>query len=155
MIETDRSIVFDKPPAEVWEAMTHTNAYTGWWPWLRSLDAAAGLATGEMWSCHVQPPLPYSLHFTIAIGEVVAVRSVEAIIEGDITGTARVDLSAGEGRTTVVHVVSDLAPAAGALRTFATVARPMVTWGHEWVIDRGIRQFQRTALGGSPFEASR
>ncbi len=154
MIETDRCIVFANPPAEVWEAMTHTGAYTQWWPWLRSLDAA-GLVTGDVWSCHVQPPLPYSLHFTITIGEVVAERSVQTTIEGDITGTARVDLSAGEGWTTVVHVVSDLAPAAGALRTFAAMARPMVTWGHEWVIDRGIRQFRSTALGGSPPEASR
>ncbi len=149
MIETDRRIVFDKPPAEVWAAMTDTDAYTGWWPWLRGLDAAAGLATGEVWLCHVQPPLPYSLHFTIAIAEVVAERSVVATIEGDITGTARVDLSAGEGWTTVVHVASDLAPAAGVLRTFAALARPMVTWGHEWVIDKGIHQFRRTALGGT------
>jgi len=154
VIETDRRIVFDKPPAEVWQAMTHTDAYTGWWPWLRRL-VAGGLATGEVWSCHVQPPLPYSLHFTITIGEVVAERSVEATIEGDITGTARVELSGGEGRTTVVHVVSDLAPAAGALRAFAAVARPMVTWGHEWVIDKGIRQFRHTALGGTATEAPR
>ncbi|MEO5678566.1 MAG: SRPBCC family protein [Acidimicrobiales bacterium] len=146
MVRSDRRVTFTSPPEVVWEAMTRTGDYTGWWPWLRRLDAA-GLVAGDVWGCHVQPPLPYSLRFRITIGEVVPGRSVVATVTGDITGSASVELSPGEGEATVVHVVSDLAPSASALRAFARVARPLVTWGHDWVIDQGVRQFRARALG--------
>lgn len=140
MIRSDRRVTFDEPPAQVWEAVTHPERYTTWWPWLRRLDASS-LAAGEVWTCHVQPPLPYALRFTIRIEEVDPGRSVRASVGGDITGTACVDLSASGG-VTEVHVVSDLAPSAGVLRAFARVARPLVTWGHDWVLDQGVRQFR-------------
>ncbi len=146
MIRSDRRITFGVPPAEVWEALTRTGMYTTWWPWLRRLDAV-GLVAGDVWACHVQPPLPYSLRFTITLDEVVAGRSVRATVAGEIVGSAFVELCAAGGATTVVHFVSDLAPAAGMLRAFAAVARPLVTWGHDWVIDQGIGQFRAGALG--------
>lgn len=148
MIRSDRRVTFDEPPEQVWEAVTHPERYTTWWPWLRRLDAA-GLAEGEVWVCHVQPPLPYALRFTITIGEVVAGRSVQASVGGDITGTACVDLTPLDDATEV-HVVSDLAPSAGVLRAFARVARPLVTWGHDWVLDQGVRQFRARPLGAAP-----
>ena len=148
MIRSDRRVTFDEPPEQVWEAVTHPERYTTWWPWLRRLDAT-GLAEGEVWVCDVQPPLPYSLRFTITIGEVVAGRSVQASVGGDITGTACVDLTP-LGDATEVHVVSDLAPSAGVLRAFARVARPLVTWGHDWVLDQGVRQFRGRASSSAP-----
>ncbi len=147
MIRSDRRITFDSPPAEVWDAMTRTGSYTTWWPWLRRLDGAGGLVAGEEWACHVQPPLPYSLRFTITIEEVAEGRSVRATVAGEIVGTAYVELVAAGASATVVHFVSDLAPAAGVLRAFAAVARPLVAWGHDWVIDQGVRQFRAAALG--------
>ena len=146
MIRSDRRITFGAPPAEVWEALTRTGMYTAWWPWLRRLDAV-GLVAEDVWSCHVQPPLPYSLRFTITLDEVVDGRSVRATVAGEIVGSARVELLPAGPAATVVHFVSDLAPAAGALRAFAAVARPLVAWGHDWVIDQGIRQFRGRALG--------
>jgi hypothetical protein len=32
------------------------------------------------------------------------------------------------------------------LRRVATVARPMLQWGHDWIVDRGVEQFRRAAL---------
>ena len=125
--------------------MTRTGTYKTWWPWLRRLEAS-GLVTGDVWACQVQPPLPYSLGFSIKLEEVVEGESVAATVTGDIVGTARVELSAGAGGGTVVHVVSDLEPTAGVLRAFAVIARPLVVWGHDWVIDQGVRQFRARAL---------
>ena len=148
MIRSDRRVTFHEPPAQVWEAVTHPERYTTWWPWLRQFDASS-LAEGEVWACHVQPPLPYALRFTIRIDAVDPGRSVRASVAGDITGTACVDLSAS-GDITEVHVVSDLAPSAGVLRAFARVARPLVTWGHDWVLDQGVRQFRSRPLQTAP-----
>lgn len=145
MVRSDRRITFDSPPPVVWEAMTRTGSYTDWWPWLRRLDAV-GLVEGDVWGCHVQPPLPYSLRFSITLEAVVEGRAVVAAVAGDIAGAARVDLAATGDGSTVVHVVSDLEPAAGVLRAFAVVARPLVVWGHDWVIDQGVRQFRDRAL---------
>ena len=147
MIRSDRRFTFDQPPDEVWAAMARTSAYTRWWPWLRRLDAV-GLRAGDVWACHVQPPLPYSLRFTITLDEVVDGRSVRATVAGEIVGTASVELLPAGPAATVVHFESDLAPAAGALRAFALLARPLVVWGHDWVLDEGIRQFQDRGLAG-------
>ncbi len=148
MIRSDRRVTFDEPLAQVWEAVTHPERFTTWWPWLRRLDASR-LDEGEVWACHVQPPLPYSLRFTIRIEEVEPGHSVRASVEGDIAGTARVDMAA-RGQATEVHVLSDLAPSAGVLRAFARLARPLVTWGHDWVLDQGVRQFSSRPLGIPP-----
>ena len=32
------------------------------------------------------------------------------------------------------------------LRTFAAVARPVVRFGHDWVLDTGVQQFRSRAL---------
>lgn len=149
MIRSDRRISFDRPPEQVWDAMTRTGEFTSWWPWLRRLDAR-GLESDDVWACHVQPPLPYSLRFTITLGQVVPGRSVEAAVAGDISGTARVELEPTAGEGTEVHVVSDLVPAAGPLRAFARFARPLVVWGHDLIIDQGIRQFRAKAFRSAP-----
>lgn len=147
MIRSDRRFTFDRPPAEVWTAMARTEAYTRWWPWLRHLDAQ-GLVTGDVWSCHIQPPLPYFLRFTIALDDVDPGRSARATVAGDITGAASLTLAASEDGGSVVRLVSDLAPSSSVLRAFAVVARPLVVWGHDWVLAEGIRQFRHRALPG-------
>lgn len=145
MIRSDRRFTFEQPPPEVWEVMADTSAYTRWWPWLRHLDATA-LVTGEVWSCHIQPPLPYSLRFTIALDEVVPAALARATVAGDITGTAELTLEPAAEGGTAGRLVSDLAPASPVLRTFAAVARPLVVWGHDWVLAEGIRQFKARGL---------
>ncbi len=145
MIRSDRRFSFDRPPAEVWEAMGRTAAYTTWWPWLRRFDAV-GLVAGDVWSCHIQPPLPYYLRFTITLDEVVTLESARATVAGDIRGTAEFTLDPTGDGGSEGRLVSDLAPASSVLRAFAVVARPLVVWGHDWVIAEGIRQFRDRGL---------
>jgi len=145
VIRSDRRFAFDQPPDEVWATMARTSEFTRWWPWLRRLDAE-GLVTGDVWSCHIQPPLPYFLRFTIALDEVVPGEWVRATVAGDITGTATLTLDPTEGGGSEARLVSDLAPASSVLRAFAVVARPLVVWGHDWVLGEGIRQFRDRAL---------
>ncbi len=93
----------------------------------------------------VQPPLPYVVRFNLELHEVVAPRLATATIDGDIAGRARLDI-AGDDRGCVLHLVSELAPTNRVLRGVARLARPLVTYGHEWVLDTGLRQFQAHAL---------
>jgi len=145
VIRSDRCFTFDQAAAEVWAAMACTSEYTRWWPWLRRLEAT-GLVAGDVWSCHIQPPLPYFLRFTVTLDEVVGGEYVRASVAGDITGTAAFTLAPTADGGSVARLVSDLAPASSVLRAFAAVARPVVVWGHDWVIAEGVLQFRARGL---------
>jgi hypothetical protein len=123
----------------VWAQMSSVESYRDWWPWLRSFEADA-LQVAQTWTCVVQPPLPYSLRFTLLIDEVLPQQLVTATIAGDIEGNAQLELKPTDVGCDV-HLVSNLAPGNRLLRAVARVARPMVRFGHDWVLDTGARQF--------------
>jgi hypothetical protein len=144
-VRSDRSYRFALAPEELWQTLTRTADYQRWWPWLRTFEGSA-FGVGERWSCVVQPPLPYAVRFRLTIGEVVDARLVTATVDGDIVGDARLDISpSSEGSE--LHLVSRLAPSSAILRAVATLARPIAQFGHDWVIDTGLRQFTARALG--------
>lgn len=147
-VQSDRWYRLSGAPEQVWSALTRVQDYQRWWPWLRAFDATA-FAAGEQWCCEVQPPLPYRLRFTIHLDEVVAERSAKASITGDIAGSARIELSPAAAGTDL-HLVSSLGPSTGLLRTVVRVAGPVARYGHDWVIDTGLRQFESRALAGAP-----
>lgn len=143
-IASDRRYQFSVGPGELWEAIGRVDAYRSWWPWLRQLDAT-GLTEGDTWTCVVQPPTPYSLRFSITLDEVIAPSSITASVDGDIGGSARLDI-AELSTGSEIRLASRLAPNNRLLRTVASVARPLVRFGHDWVLDTGARQFSRRAL---------
>lgn len=143
-VRSDRHYEFAVGPDELWAAVTRVEDYRRWWPWLRRLRAEA-FAEGETWACLVQPPLPYSLRLRVTLDEVVAPRFVTATIGGDIEGHAGLDITpAGEGSR--LRLVSTLTPTNAVLRAFARVAQPVVRYGHDWVLDTGVRQFRQRAI---------
>jgi uncharacterized protein YndB with AHSA1/START domain len=143
-VRSDRRYRFEIEPEELWPLMVQVEAYRRWWPWLRACDATA-FETGEQWTCVVQPPLPYSLRFRVTLDEIDPGRFVAATIDGDITGTARIDVTAADAGSEL-RLVSRLAPHNGLLRAISAVARPIAQLGHDWVIDTGLRQFRAEAL---------
>ncbi len=143
-VRSDRRYAFSVPPEGLWPALTRIEEYRRWWPWLRGFEAAA-FAAGERWRCVVQPPLPYALRFDLAIVEVEPLAFVTATVHGDITGRARLEVRATPGGSEA-RLVSELAPSNAMLRAIASVARPVVRFGHDWVLDTGLRQFAARAL---------
>lgn len=139
LVRSDRRWTFPVSSAELWDGICAVDEYRTWWPWLRGFDARS-FEAGERWTCVVQPPLPYTLRFTVSLDDVVAHSHVIAAITGDIVGQARLevaDLATGcEAR-----LVSRLEPGNRVLRAVARVASPMVRFGHDWVLDTGARQF--------------
>ncbi len=125
--------------------MARVDAYRSWWPWLRHFDAPA-LSPGATWSAVVQPPLPYRLRFELHLGEVEEPRVVTADVTGDIEGSARLEISPSASGSEL-HLLSELRPTNALLRAVAQMAAPMARFGHDWVLDTGLRQFRSRALG--------
>lgn len=139
-IASDRLYDFPVDPPALWSMIKGVDDYPRWWPWLRRFDAR-GLEAGELWTCTVQPPLPYTLTFTIAIDEVVEHERVVAKIGGEISGAAQLEIvETADGCR--ARLTSQLAPANRFLQAVAVFARPVVRLGHDWVLDTGARQFR-------------
>lgn len=144
---SDRSYDLPVSGPRVWSAITTVEAYPRWWPWLRRFDGTA-LTPGQVWSCVVQPPLPYSLSFEVHVDDVAPGRAVRAHVDGDICGDAVLEVvTVGSGCR--VRLRSTLAPRNRTLRTVAGLAPPVARFGHDWVLDTGLRQFQE-CLGCAP-----
>jgi hypothetical protein len=149
-LRTDRTYRYPFTAAELWDRLQRVEAYTTWWPWLRDFDGRH-LAAGEVWSCTVQPPLPYAVRFTVAFDDVDAGQRVDTTIGGDIAGTATLHLLEGDGNdaggASALRLVADLSPRKRSMQALSTLARPLATFGHHWVLDTGARQFAE-GLGG-------
>jgi hypothetical protein len=143
-VRSDRRWEFDVDPPTLWAALSDISSYRRWWPWLAGLDADA-FAEGERWRCTVQPPLPYQLRFGVHLDVVEAPTTAAATIDGDITGTATITVTAVDAGSEI-RLVSSLAPANPFLRGVARFAAPVVRLGHDWVLDTGARQFRSRAL---------
>jgi len=144
--EFDRSFDFEVPPEALWRSLTSVDRFPSWWPWLREFDTAGrGIEPGIEAACVVRGPLPYALRFTVAVDRVEVGRAIDTTVTGDIEGPARLEVGphgAGSSARLVwkVHVVDP------ALRATARVARPLMEWGHNWVVSRGVASFRVRAL---------
>jgi uncharacterized protein YndB with AHSA1/START domain len=132
------------PREDVWSLISDVSQYRSWWPWLRVFDATA-LAKGEAWRCQVQPPMPYPVRFSVVIEQVEAVALVRATVRGDVVGHATLTLDEAEiGCIATLH--SSLAPGNTALRLVSRLGGPIARFGHDWVLDSGVRQFITRAV---------
>jgi uncharacterized protein YndB with AHSA1/START domain len=138
---------FDVAPDTVWAALSRTEDYRRWWPWLREFSGD-GLVPGGRTTCAVRAPVPYTLRFTVTVTELVPGERVEAVVDGDLSGPARLEV-AGFGarwRDSQVRLVWEVELQRPVLRAAARFGRPVMDWGHDWVVNTGIEQFCRLAL---------
>ncbi len=144
---SDRDWTFDVDTDELWGRIVAVDEYRSWWPWLRRFDADDGLVAGATWRCEVAPPLPYSVRFLVHLDGVDEGRGARATVTGDVQGDATLSIARLDATHSRARLRSRLAPANPMLRSTARVARPVVTWGHDWVLDQGRRQFVDRAFG--------
>jgi uncharacterized protein YndB with AHSA1/START domain len=148
-LHSKRSRQFPVPVDELWTAVTSVDRYQEWWPWLTTLEAD-GFRVDDPWRCAVRPPLGYSVAFQIHLDEVVDATRAAATISGDIEGHAVLRVE-DEGRdTSSLELEAWLSPASTLLRAMMTVARPVATRGHDWILDTGLEQFHQRALPDAP-----
>ena len=131
----------------MWAALTRTGDYQRWWPWLREFSGD-GLVSGGRTTCVVRAPVPYTLRFTVAVTELVPGERIEALVDGDVTGPARLDISAlgARRRASQVRLAWEVDLQRPILRAAAAVGRPVMELGHDWVTNTGFEQFCRAAL---------
>lgn len=146
----DRTFHFDAHPTALWETLSRTDAFPDWWQWLRAFetngrDREKGLAEGVEADCVVRGPLPYALRFTVAVTDVKPEALVATLVTGDIEGPARLELR-GVDDGTEARLAWEVRVVDPALRATARIARPFMEWGHDLVVNRGVRQFRRHAL---------
>lgn len=141
----DRIWVFEATPADVWALLGSTDEYRRWWPWLASLDVD-GLREGAVARCVVRPPLPYRLRFDVRLDRVESGRLIEGTVTGDLRGPARLELSPAP-RGCEARLGWRVEVASPFLARLARFGRPVMQWGHDLVVDMGVRQFRRRALG--------
>ena len=139
-LRSDRSFRFERPRDVMWEAFTRVDEYRAWWPWLAHFDGEA-FESGVRWRCEVSPPLPYSLNFGVTLVDVVPQELVRARIDGDIDGWAELR-AADRDVGCELRLRSALSPRNHVLRLVALGARPVARFGHDWVLDSGVRQFR-------------
>ena len=136
----DRSWDFALPRAELWSRVSDTPSFSDWWPWLRAFDPVP-IEVGAATRCTIGPPLPYVLTIDLEVTGVVHDESVDVAVGGDLSGPARLELEdAGDGsRARLVWLLEVRRPA---LRMAAVVGRPVLQWGHDWVVANGVEQFR-------------
>ena len=135
------------PPAELWEALSRTDDYRNWWTWLRRFEGD-GLVEGGRTHCEVRAPLPYSLRFAVTVRRLVPAELLEAEVTGDIEGPAQLEISGGAVNGSNVRLTWAVEVKDRLLRAGAMFGRPLMQWGHEWVVATGMTQFKRNALDG-------
>jgi len=136
----DRSWTFAVPRDELWSRLSDTSSFSTWWPWLRAFDPVP-IEEGATTRCAIGPPLPYVLTVDLAVAGVVESESVDVDVDGDLCGPARLVLGdADEGSTARLHWRLEVQRPM--LRMAATVGRPILQWGHDWVVSNGVEQFR-------------
>jgi hypothetical protein len=115
------------------------------WPWLRTVESA-GLVEGTVSRCVIRAPVPYELRVDIAMLEVAAPRLVVAEVSGDLEGPARLEVAEAPGGSHA-RLCWELEARDPLLRVASFLGRPVMEWGQRWVVDTGVRQFRRDALG--------
>jgi len=130
-------------PSRLWALLSDTSAFPRWWPWLRSFEPVR-LEPGASTRCSIGPPLPYMLHLDLTVLDVVPQELVTADVSGDLRGRARLEIDAAPPGSTA-RLTWDVEVCRPVLRVAAIMARPVLQWGHDRVVDNGVRQFRRAS----------
>ena len=147
MIEYRGRFTLPASPDQVWAALGRFDRYEEWWGWLTELRVdGSGLAAGTILDGTVVPPLPYRLRVQVTLLECAAPQVIRAAVTGDLQGQGTVELApaAGATRADITWSIEMMQPA---LRLVARVARPLLLWGQDRVVDSTVAGFCRHLAG--------
>lgn len=133
----------EAPPAVVWEALSEPRRFESWWGWLGEFTIdGGGLVDGAVLSGLVSPPVPYRMRVTVLLENCVAPTRIDAVVHGDLEGTAVLRLDP-DGGATSAEVAWRIEMMQRPMRLAARVAGPLLRWGHDRVVDMTVAGFRR------------
>jgi hypothetical protein len=134
---------FGLPPAPLWDRIEEVDQFERWWPWLTGFGIEGeGLTTGSVLHGVVTPPLPYRMALRIRLTECHRPWSIDAVIDGDLSGDARLRLRP-EGDGTWADVAWTVEMHQPAMRLASRIGRPLLQWGHDRVVESTVAGFRR------------
>jgi hypothetical protein len=144
-VRSDRTFEFTVGPDDLWSAVTRADRYRSWWPWLRRFDGVA-FEEGARWRCAVRAPLGYRVRFDVVLSDVVPGRSAGGAGRRANAGRRPLDVRPADGGGSQLRLQSTLASERWPLRAIARLAPPVARFGHDRLLDTGVRQFRARAL---------
>jgi hypothetical protein len=131
---------------DFWQLIEDFDRYQEWWPWLQEFTTDRdGLVTGNVLRATVVPPVPYRLRLEVRFDSCQRLTVTEATIAGDLRGHASLSFDELRGGT-CVRAAWTLEAASAPMRLAARVARPVVRWGHDRVVDMAVTGISRRGL---------
>jgi hypothetical protein len=126
-----------------WQLIEGFDHYQEWWPWLHELTTdRAGLVEGNVLAATVVPPIPYRIRLQVHFQRCERPSLTEATIAGDLSGQATLSFDEVRGGTRV-RAAWTLQAASAPMRVAARVARPLVRWGHDRVVEMAVADIGR------------
>lgn len=142
LIHLDGRYLFPAPPDQVWATMSQVERFPTWWRWLRDFEVrGTGLETGGMLSGLVVPPIPYRFHVSIHLADVAPAERIVASLAGDLHGPAMLALEEHPTGTELA-IRWDVEMRKPSMRAAAHVAKPLLVWGHDQVIEHTVERFR-------------
>jgi carbon monoxide dehydrogenase subunit G len=129
------------PPMSVWSVLEDLDGFADKAVWLARLDIdGCGMQDGSVVRATIATPLPYHIRVRLELENCAPGRRIDARIEGDLHGVARLSLEAEAGGTRAdLDWTIEIRQAV--MRATARVASPVVRWGHDVVAEATIRSF--------------
>jgi hypothetical protein len=147
MIHLDGAYLFHADPDQVWFAMNRVEEFPRWWRWLRDFRVEGrGLETGGSLTGLVVPPIPYRFRVTIHLDDVRPAEGIQARLSGDLLGPAALELREHEVGCELA-IRWDVEMRKPSMRSAAHVAKPLLVWGHDQVIEVTVRRFRAVVAG--------
>jgi carbon monoxide dehydrogenase subunit G len=143
VIEYRRAYEFAATPQELWDAIERVDQFEAMWPWLEEFRLeGASLTTGSVLYGVVAPPLPYRMRIRIVLTRCEPLTEIEAVIHGDLEGSARMEMRPNGGGT-AVEVAWKVEMMQQPMRLAFRLGRPLLQWGHDRVVEITVAGFRR------------
>jgi hypothetical protein len=149
VIDYDGTFTFPVGVAELWATIGRFDRFTSWWSWLRELSTEGdGLQHGTVLHGIVVPPLPYRMRLDVVLDECVPERRLTARVYGDLEGTAQLIFD-GDDTETHVQAAWTIEMMQRPMRLAARIAKPLLRWGHDRVVDATVDAFRHELASGT------
>ena len=134
---------FPTAPDVLWAMIEEPRNFERWWGWLHDLESTdEHITTGSVLTGVVDPPVPFTMQVRVTIDQYEPGRRIVASVGGDLQGPANLEISApAGGNGTHVAIGWDVEMKQRRMRVAARVARPLLQWGHDRVVEAAVRGF--------------